>query len=171
MKKVFLAAFLLFFFLTSKVFADSSYVLPYPSFMPGNKFYRLQEIKDTLLQYWYFGDFGQFTYNLKQADKYLVEAKTLFEYKQYLLAYTALQKSNKHFIKAPYYLEEAKKNHKNISENYKLLQEASRKHLEILNKLKKELPVNVTWSPEKATATELNLNNLINKAIKIRLAI
>lgn len=171
MKKVFFVAFLLFIFSSNNVFAESNYVLPYPSFMPGSKFYKLQEIKDNALRYWYFGNFGQFTYNLKQADKYLVEAKTLFEYKQYLLAYDVLQKSNKYFLNAPIYLDAAKKENKNISENFNLLQEASQKHLEILENLKKELPENVTWRPEKSASTELNLSDLINKSIKIRMEI
>ena len=68
------------------MFAESQYVLPYPSAMPGSFLYKLNLVQEEILRYWYFGDFGQFKYNLGLSDKYLVEAKTLFEYKQYLLA-------------------------------------------------------------------------------------
>ena len=82
MKKWFyiLICSLLFLILaTSFSFAESDYVLPYPSSMPGSKFYQIRLIWDEVKKYWYFGSFGQFEYNLKQSDKYLVEAKTLFE--------------------------------------------------------------------------------------------
>ena len=64
--------------LASRAFAESPYVLPYPSAMPGSIFYKLNLIQDELLRFWYFGDFGQFKYNLAQSDKYLVEAINLF---------------------------------------------------------------------------------------------
>ena len=98
--KNFIGIFILFSLILlypQQAFAKSDYVLPYPSLMPGSKLYILQEIKNTVLQYWYFGNFGQFTYALKQSDKFLVEAKTLFEYDQYLLADEALKKSDYFF--------------------------------------------------------------------------
>ncbi len=42
------------------VHAQSSYVLPYPSFMPGSIFYKIHRVGETMLKYWYFGNFGQF---------------------------------------------------------------------------------------------------------------
>lgn len=150
-------------------FAQSDYVLPYPGVMPGSKLYILQEMKNAALQYWYFGNFGQFTYNLKQSDKYLVEAKTLFEYKQYLLANIALKKSDGYFQKLPYNLEQARKEDKNISEKKKILESAALKHREILEKLGKEVPEHFSWTPEKKVSTELNLHENIERAIRIRL--
>src|SRR3990167_5335496 len=76
------------------VFAESSYVLPYPAAMPGSIWYEIDLLKEKAYQFLYFGDLSQFAYNLSEADKYLVEAKTLFEYKQYLLGYQALLKSD-----------------------------------------------------------------------------
>ena len=76
MKKVFIITLFLFMVSARLVYAESDYVLPYPASMPGSKFYILQEIKNNLMKYWYFGNFGQFTYNLNQADKFIVEAKT-----------------------------------------------------------------------------------------------
>src|SRR3989344_6985672 len=92
-----LLLFLLVNLSSVRVFAQSDYVLPYPSQMPGNKFYTINQVIEKVSYFWYFGSFGQFKYNLKKADKYLVEAKTLFEYKQFLLGYQALKKSDGHF--------------------------------------------------------------------------
>lgn len=165
--------FLLIFLFTLSfpkiTFAQSDYVLPYPAVMPGSKLYLLQEMKNTALQYWYFGNLAQFTYNLKQADKYLVEAKTLFEYKQYLLADAALKKSDHYFQKLSYFLENAKRENKNISEKKLILRSASSKHIEVLKKLKDDLPESFNWQPEKDEATELNLKEEIEESIRMRI--
>lgn len=150
------------------IFASSSYVLPYPSSMPGSLFYKPRLVLDQVMKYWYFGDFGQFKYNLKQSDKYLVEAKTLFEYKQYLLASKSLEKSNGYFNKIYPFLLNAEKNGKSILEKKKLLKEAGEEHVEVLKKLLSETPFEFTWVPEKEKSTHLNIHQLINKSIRIR---
>lgn len=160
--------FVLFLSSPTIIFAESDYVLPYPSAMPGSIWYKIHLVQERLEQFWYFGSFGQFDYSLKEADKYLVEAKTLFEYKQYLLADVALKKSDTYFGKLSHYLDNAKRENKNISEKEKILKDAALKHLEILNMLKKELPENFMWRPEKTSATSLTLLEDIEAAIKIR---
>ena len=150
------------------IFAASDYVLPYPGVMPGSKVYLLQEFKNTALQYWYFGTLGQFTYNLKQSDKYLVEAKTLFEYKQYLLANIALQKSDEYFQKLSINLDNAAKEGKNISEKEIILGNAAAKHVEVLQELEEDLPESFQWQPEKKEATILNLRQEIDESIRFR---
>lgn len=150
------------------IFAQSEYVLPYPSAMPGSKLYPLHKIWEYVLQYWYFGDFTQFTYNLKESDKYLVEAKTLFEYKQYLLGYTSLQKSDDYFIKLPNTLNSARKNNKDISQKQYILKSAGEKHIEVLTETNRRVPKNFTWQPEKSQPTVLNLQETIEKSILIR---
>lgn len=150
------------------IFAQSDYVLPYPAVMPGSKLYVLQEIKNAALQYWYFGNFGQFTYNLKQSDKYLVEVKTLLEYKQYLLGYEALGKSDEYFQRLHQNLNNAEKEGKDITEKKQILKNASLKHKEVLKRLRHDVPESFTWQPEKKSATELKLKEAIEKAIKIR---
>jgi len=152
----------------SKVVAQSDYVLPYPSSMPGSIFYKPQEIIDNLSFYWYFGDFGQFKYNLSQADKYLVEAKTLFDYKQYLLGNRALLLSNKYFSKIKPTLVKASLGGKNISEKQQVLTEAAGKHIEELERLKSFVPRKFEWVPEKDSPTILNLEDNLNEAINIR---
>lgn len=151
-----------------KVLAESDYVLPYPSAMPGSIFYKLNLIKEKVLKYWYFGDFGQFHYNLKQSDKYLVEAKTLFDYKQYLLAHRALQKSEKYFEKIYPNLLLAHKNGKNISEKETILEDAAQKHIKEITKIKINVPSVFQWLPERESPTKLNLWESLDTSIKIR---
>lgn len=169
MRKRFWVIFLalsLFVIFTSSVFASSSYVLPYPSFMPGSALYKPHLLLEKISGYWYFGNFGQFTYNLKQSDKYLVEAKTLFEYNQYLLAYKAMQKSDAYFLKTLPNLKNAKTEGKNIFQNRNLLSLAARKHMEILKSL--NVPDKFLWQPEKADSSVLELRSAIETSISIR---
>jgi len=169
-RKLFVIIFVLLLFLTSflPTFASSNYVLPYPSAMPGGVSYKLHLVWEKILQYWYFGDFGQFTYNLNESDKYLVEAKTLFEYNQYLLGYKALQKSNDYFVKIAPFLKSAKKNEKNVSEKKVILISASQKHIEVLEKMRDDTPENFYWTPEKSPASLLKIHLLIDGSIQIR---
>lgn len=170
-KYFFLVVILLFIFSPSYTFAQSSYVLPYPDEMPGSIFYRFHLVLKNFGKYWFFGNIGQFTYTLKQADKYLVEAKTLFEYKQYLLGADALQKSNVYFKEAPAFLEKAVSEGKNMTEKRKLLKEAAKKHIEILKDIKVNTPEVFNWTPEKSPSTILFLKEDLEKAIKIREAV
>ena|SRR3990167_7918527 len=160
--------FLFLIVFTSRVYSESSYVLPYPSAMPGSIFYKPNLIQEELLRFWYFGDFGQFKYNLSQSDKYLVEAKTLFDYKQHLLAYQALQKSNDYFRKLEPAISSAKKSGKNTIDKEKLLKEAAGKHLEELTKLKQNLPATFEWKPEKQHPQTLDLQEAFENYIKTR---
>jgi hypothetical protein len=171
-KKLLSTLFLLtvFFFAQTKVFAKSSYVLPYPSTMPGNSLYKVHVVYEELLKFWYFGSFGAFDYNLRESDKYLVEAKTLFEYNQYLLGYQSLKKSDSYFVKILPSLSSAKNQGKDISEKLTLLHDASGKHMEVLTSLKPALPEVFVWRPEKANPVNLNLSDEIESSLRIRQA-
>lgn len=149
-------------------FANSSYVLPYPSVMPGGISYKFHVIYEQISKYWYFGNFGQFEYNLKLSDKYLVEAKTLFEYRQYLLAYNALEKSNNYFKNIYIFLENAKKNNVDISQKKDIFIEAINKHIEVLDELRDKEPKSFVWTPEKSAPVNLNIEKLIDNSIVIR---
>lgn len=142
--------------------------MPYPSVMPGSIFYKLNLIQEELLRLWYFGDFGQFKYNLSQSDKYLVEAKTLFDYRQYLLAHQALQKSDSYFKKIEPAILSAKRNDRNTIDKEKLLKEAAEKHIEELAKLKQNLPPTFEWKPERERPQILNLHEAFDSSIKAR---
>ncbi len=168
--RIFFAA-VLFLLLPQVSFAKSDYVLPYPSTMPDGLSYRIHLVYEKISKYWYFGDFGQFAYNLKLTDKYLVEAKTLFEYKQYLLGYKALQKSDSYFVKILPVIVNAKINGKNIASKKRILEEASGKHIETLEKIRNNIPNVFLWQPEKSLPTTLNLGKIINQSIQLRLEI
>lgn len=155
-------------FLNKPIYASSDYILPYPSSMPGSKFYKFSIIWEQLMQFWHFGNFAQFKYNLSKSDKYLVEAKTLFEYRQYLLAKDALKKSNNYFTKANKYLYDAKKEGKNIEQNAIVFKNAALKHKEVLEKISNEVPKEFTWQPEKENPQTLHLRENIDQAIKFR---
>mgnify|MGYP001608848777 CR=1 FL=1 len=168
-KFIYLFALVLFLFLLPKiVFAQSSYVLPYPSSMPGSLAYKFHLIYGTLSKYWYFGDFGQFDYNLKMTDKYLVEAKTLFEYKQFLLGYNALQKSDSYFVKILPKIIEAQKKGKNVIKKKEVLKKASEEHIEVLEEIGSNVPCTFLWEDEKVPPIELNLGEAIAKSINLR---
>ena len=159
---------ILFLLLPQIPFAESSYVLPYPSSMPGSLSYKFHLVYENFSKYWYFGNFGQFKYNLKMADKYLVEAKTLFEYKQYLLGFKALQRSNLYFNQVYPHLIEAEKENKSIKNNLLLFKDASLKHMEVLNSFKLIVPKIFVWTPEKVPSSTLRLEELIDESIAIR---
>lgn len=164
-----LAIFVCFFFFNSSLaFAESSYVLPYPGIMPGNKLYKLSQLEEKLLKYWYFGSFASFDYNRKYADKYLVEAKTLFEYDQYLLGYQALLKSNNYFQHIPLTLLQAAKEGKDISEEQLLFTKECEKHREVLQSLLTTTPETVNWTPEKEKPSIIPLHNVLVQSIAER---
>lgn len=170
MKLFGVAIFFLVFFsaMIRPAYAGSSYVLPYPSNMPGNISYKIHRIYEVISRYWYFGDFGQFDYSLKMSDKYLVEAKTLFEYKQYLLGHEALKKSDEYFINILPNLVKAGKNGKNTFQKRTIFNEAVQKHIEILEEMLVNSPEIFVWQPEKALPTTLNIKKTIENAINVR---
>lgn len=168
MKKTwFLLALITYYLvLPRSVFAE--YVLPYPSYMPGNTLYKITRITDILKGYWYFGNIAQIRYHLGLSDKYLVEAKTLMEYKQYLLGDDALNRSNKEFSALPAYIEKTKHEYTDISSFQKTIGGAAAAHDAVLQKLETMVPVQFTWTPEKSTATQLFLQKDIEQARALR---
>jgi len=164
--------FLLFFFVILafpfQSYASSSYVLPYPGSMPGSFSYKPHLLFEKVLEYWYFGNFSQFEYNLKESGKYLVEAKTLFDYQQYLLGYSALKKSDNYFERTKPSLIKAKSEGKDISRNLLILSNAAEKHIEVIEKLKKENPEEFNWQPEKTKASLLNLKSQFDASVEVR---
>ncbi len=159
---------ILLLFVPKLSFAKSNYVLPYPSFMPGSKIYKIHLLWEQISRYWYFGNLSQFKYNLAQADKYLVESKTLFEYKQYLLGYQALKKSDDYFSNTPFYIEKAKQEGKNTKEIEEIFKQAAIKHIEVLKDMQRNVPEHFLWEPEKNSPTDLFLRESIANSISIR---
>jgi hypothetical protein len=169
MKKTFVISLLcIVYFLLHIPSVHADYVLPYPSYMPGNKMYRVTRLIDKVKQYWYWGNISQIKYHLGLSDKYLVEAKTLMEYNQYLLATDALVRSDKEFQQLPTYVQGAKNEHVDIARYKQLIVEAGKKHTEILSTLALLVPAKFRWTPEKAKATDLKLQDMLTTSVGIR---
>lgn len=151
--------------------AKSAYVLPYPGVMPGSKIYSVSEIFDNFKLLYTFGDYARFKYYLGQSDKYLVEAKTLFEYGQFLHAQNSLEKSNINYRQIEPILNRAKTNGRNTSEKDELFRSGSQKHIEVLQTLKNEVPENFLWEDEKASPRNIKIHDLIDETLKIRMNI
>lgn len=153
----YLAILVLSLILVSHV--EAAYVMPYPSYMPGNRLYTLSRFLDSASKWWNFGSIASTKYALHLSDKYLVEAKTLFEYKQYLLAIDALQRSDK----------QVKSLHlKTGGQLRQMIREAMAVHKNVLSKLRQEVPEQYVWRPEKEEQTVLPLWKLIDASIGIR---
>ncbi len=152
--------------IASSVRAD--YVMPYPSYMPGNTLYRVSRIMDRLKFYWSWGNIAQVKYHLALSDKYLIEAKTLMEYKQYLLGTDALARSDKEFMQLPSYVSGAKKEGVNVNVVQQLITSAAEKHTEVLTGLLTATPDQFTWTPEKSKPTELPLAGMIRASVEQR---
>jgi len=167
---IFILIMLLFFIFSPKqfAFAQSSYVLPYPSEMPGSKLYKAFVLWDELMAYWYFGNLSQFTYSLEQSDKYLVEAKTLFEYKQYYFADNALKESDEYFHEAKRALDRAAVERKDIKDKKTILREAAKKHIEVLESSRNRVPETFLWQPEKSQPTMLSIGSNLSQSISVR---
>lgn len=149
--------------LKTSVFAQ--YVLPYPSFMPGHKLYHLSRVVDEIKGYWYWGNIAQVKYHLSLSGKYLVEAKTLLEYRQYLLGLDALSRSQKHFMLLPAYLARAEHEGKDVRYLKELVGEAVETHHRLLLEEKPKLPETFWWQPERKEATFLPLHQRLDEAV------
>jgi len=136
--------------------------------MPGNKIYKVSRILDTVKNWWSFGDIAQVKYHMSLSDKYLVEAKTLFEYNQYLLGVDALKRSDSEFIQIPSHIKQGEKNGKVMKVWKRTLSDAAKVHMDVLDKLILICPNEFQWSPEKDSPTMLPLHELLYKSIGIR---
>lgn len=149
----------------------AAYMLPYPSTMPGNKIYKITRIVDNLKAYWYFGDIAQAKYHLLLSDKYLVEAKTLFEYKQYLLGQDALLRSDSQFSLLEESITRIETNNKNATDVKRTVSEAADTHIALLNMLQTVTPEVFDWTPEKGEATHIPLYELYSNAKDLRMRV
>jgi len=138
--------------------------------MPGNKLYQVSRLFDGIKKYWSWGTMAQTKYQLALSDKYLVEAKILFEYHQYLLGTRALERSNTAFGELPRLIAASKNLEKDTTDQDKVIHAAAIEHKRVLEMLKVALPDTVTWSPEKEKATELSLQDMVQKAIELRVS-
>lgn len=168
MLKAFCSLFLCFVALSFPVPTVAAYVLPYPSLMPGHKLYRVMRFVDEMKRYWYWGSLSSYRYYLGQSDKALVEAKTLFEYQQFLLATRALKRSNDALIGALDPLRRAKGEGKDIEKYTRELVDAMDVHKRLIVKLKAETPEEFYWIPEKSDPQILPIHQALFEAERIR---
>lgn len=124
--------------------------------MPGNKLYRVSRFVDEVKRYWYWGNLSSYRYYLGQSDKALVEAKTLFEYRQYLLAVNALKRSNAALQHVPDSLKGAE------------FIEAMEEHKKVIGKLLGELPEEFIWRPEREKPQTLQIHEELSRALFLR---
>lgn len=162
---ILIIAYLVFF---QPVNVYASYMLPYPSAMPGNKIYTVTRVLDSLKKYWYFGDIAQTKYHLELSDKYLVEAKTLFEYQQYLLGIDALTRSDAHFTQLKDAIRLVAANGKNPKDLVELILGAAETHIALLNTMQLVTPKEFTWKPEVGNASYIPIHELISGSKNIR---
>ena len=102
------------------------------------------------------------------SDKHLVEAKTLFEYKQYALGVRALEKSNSEVVQISPLLSrliEEKKSNPEIIEN---VDEEMRSHVGVLARMFSETPDSIEWTEERQAPRVINLNDFHTIAIQLR---
>jgi hypothetical protein len=130
--------------------------------------YRVSRVLDRLKYYWSWGNIAQIKYHLALSDKYLIEAKTLMEYKQFLLATDALRRSDKEFMQLPAYVDGAKKEGVDVAELQHLVTSVADKHVEILTDLLANTPAQFTWTPEKAPSTDLHLADTLKTSMGVR---
>lgn len=149
----------------------AEYMLPYPSYMPGNKLYRVSRLVDRIKKPLYFGSISRFKYHISLADKYLVEAKILFEYKQYLLAVDALARADREMAAAAPHLTRGGKEGKDMRVFIALMEEACDAHLAVLDGLSLTLPESFEWTPEKSAATTLPMLELVTSSARLRTSI
>jgi hypothetical protein len=136
--------------------------------MPGNKLYVARQFLEQVQEFWYFGDMSKVKYHIKMADKYLVEAKTLFEYKQIKLGEVSLSISNDHFAKAVLYERDVAYEKKDKGEQEELLKNSGHKHSEIINLLMKDLPEKINWQEEKKDSETIWVHMILKQALIIR---
>lgn len=162
-----------YFFLCLFLFATSvkaqEYVLPYPGPMPGNKMYTLMAVVDKFQEFWHWGSIAKFRYHIALADKYIIEAKTLYEYKQYLLATDALRRSNQQFARVSSWLVAGVEEGKDMSQYFQQMNLAAIAHQKLLSDLYQRVPSKYIWSPEQTAATELDLHTELGQSVKLRI--
>lgn len=169
-----LLAYLIFTFLVFFLFSEpisAAYSLPYPSYMPGNKLYAVSRLLDAAKGWWSWGTIATLKYNESLGDKYIVEAKTLFEYKQYLLAVDALKRSDARVAVLPALLQKAKDEKKDIAVLEEVIHEELSAHIDALDDLKGRLPSTFVWQPEKSAPTNLPLGQLLDSSKAERVSI
>jgi hypothetical protein len=102
------------------------------------------------------------------SDKYFVESKILFEYKQYSLAVNALVRSNIELERLPRIFEAVIKEKKEIHRIFTETKEDMTVQIQLLQQMKEIFPIQYSWEPENQQASVLKIGEEIDNAIFIR---
>lgn len=122
--------------------AQSNYTLPYPGILPDNPFYRLKMIRDGIVLFLITDSYKKAQFQLLQADKRLQAGVALIEKdKQTVpLAISTISKGENYFSQAIQTTVHVQSGGRDIGALLGDLQQSSRKHVEVLTNLKKEVP-------------------------------
>lgn len=148
--------------------SHAAYVLPYPSYMPGNKLYKVSRVVDIAKGWWSWGTIASLKYHMALSDKYLVEAKILFEYGQYLLAFDALTRSDEHARQIKPLIAQGAEEGKDMTRFDALVAEAMTVHMSILDKIRESTPATFLWQPERAKEIHLSIHDRLEQSYVIR---
>jgi len=133
--------------------------------------YIVSKFIDKVRGIWSFGNIAQLKYRMSLADKYLVEAKILFEYKQYVFAVDALKKSSTEIGMITPFVQNAQQKGIDMRQFRKLICEQMVVHQSVISALSVGLPESYIWQEEKKNAVDLPINILLNEATAVRLQI
>jgi hypothetical protein len=166
MKRALMLVIIFFLALPQPVSAE--YMLPYPSFMPGNRIYIITRLVDAAREHWSWGNIARTKYHLGLSDKYLVESKTLSEYKQYLLMKDALTRSDFQATKILTYVNNAEGEGKDVAGLREIVADAMAVHWHVLERMQNDLPHEFLWQPENEKATDVQIADLLEASQAIR---
>lgn len=123
---------------------------------------------DAVKKYWHWGSLASYRYELGQSDKALVEAKTLFEYGQYVLALDALARSDDALQSVPVLLRRATREGKNVERYTREVVNAMDAHNLLLAKIIVNTPEEFVWSPEKRDPQTLYIHTRLTESQRKR---
>jgi hypothetical protein len=154
--------------LTGSVAFAADYNLPVKPILPGHPLYRISRNLDRVRSWFLWGDIAKATYRLTLADKYLAEAKTLFELKQFPFAVDALERSNLEFERIPGFLENDVRDGRDIGAMRDKVKASSRAHVTILDALEPMVPEVYVWTEDDGEPIQLEIREQILLSVGIR---
>ena len=155
------------FILHTSVYAVE-YSLPRSSFLPGQLLYRISRNLDRVRAWFVWTPTAAVRYHLSLADKYLVEAETLFQNKRYPYAMDALERSNLEFERIPGFLTKTEADGANTELLKDRVRTAADAHVTVLISLEPEVPEVDAWTDENGEFTEVRIREQLMIAQGIR---
>ncbi len=125
-----------------KVDAPSTYTLPYPGMLPDNPFYSVKMMRDRIVLFLISDSLKKAQFHLLQADKRLQAGMYLWneDNEKAELVISTISKGENYFEQALFLARQAKKEGRDVDPLVGDLEQAARKHTEVLGKLREEMP-------------------------------